>query len=121
MGKSGQRLNGRLTPRRKQILECIASLTKKSGYPPSLRELKAELGLRSFSTVWLHLEQLEFGGYIEREKHCNRSIRLVCAAKERDAAVARLAKALNLRYGLAIHDQDVFALLDEVCATLVAL
>lgn len=120
-GKSGQRLNGRLTPRRKEILECIRSLTERNHYPPTLRELKLALGLNSFSTVWLHLEQLEFGGYIVRDRNTSRSIRLVGYAGERDAAVGRLARALNQRYGLAIHDQDVFAMLTEAQAVLVPL
>lgn len=119
--KSGQRLTGKLTPRRQAILDTIQELTRQNYYPPTLRELKEALGLRSFSTVWLHLEQLEFGGYIERGRNRNRSIRVLTHTGERDAAVGRLAKALNLRYGLNIHDVDVFALLNDASATLVAL
>lgn len=48
-----------------------------SGIIPSVREIGAEMGLKSTSTVQFHLAALERAGYIERDPMHKRSIRIV--------------------------------------------
>ncbi len=44
--------------------------------PPTVREICAELGIKSTSTAHRYLGELEQGGYISRSEGLNRSIRL---------------------------------------------
>ena len=53
------------------IKECSAE-----GRVPSVREICEHTGLKSTSTVHLHLKSLEEKGLIERDKGLNRSIRI---------------------------------------------
>lgn len=48
-----------------------------SGVIPSVREIGAEMGLKSTSTVQFHLDALERAGCIERDPMHKRSIRIV--------------------------------------------
>lgn len=60
------RANG-LTPRQRQILECIETSISERGFPPSVREIGESVGLNSPSTVHTHLETLERLGYLRRD------------------------------------------------------
>lgn len=51
---------------REQILEFIREEIKAQGYPPTVREIKDAVGLKSTSTVHGHLDRLERDGYIRR-------------------------------------------------------
>ncbi|MDO5547817.1 MAG: transcriptional repressor LexA [Eubacteriales bacterium] len=68
--------------KQKRILEFIADFTTEKGYPPSVREIGAAVGLRSPSTVHAHLNKLRAMGYLQKEEHCTRSLTLVGAGKE---------------------------------------
>lgn len=57
-----------LTPKRRQILDFITSTTQERGYPPTVREIGAAVGLRSSSSVHYHLRALEEEGFIVRDK-----------------------------------------------------
>lgn len=46
------------------------------GVPPSVREICADLGIKSTSTVHRYLKQLEEDGYIKRDQNLNRSIKM---------------------------------------------
>lgn len=56
-----------LTDRQRQILEVIADHLRRHGYPPSVREIGAAVGLSSPSSVHSQLAQLERKGYLRRE------------------------------------------------------
>jgi len=56
-----------LTGRQRQLLEFIAGHIRENGYPPTLREMAAELGVRSPNGVNDHLKALERKGYILRQ------------------------------------------------------
>ena len=56
-----------LTSRQKQILAYIKDMLRTKGYPPSVREIGAAVGLRSSSTVHSHLTKLEEIGYLRRD------------------------------------------------------
>ena len=57
-----------LTKRQKQILNHLTKTIQQEGYPPSIREIGASLGIKSPRGVAGHLEALQRKGYIERER-----------------------------------------------------
>lgn len=59
------------------VLDAIRRTTLLRGYPPSIRELGAELGYTSTSTVVYYLRELEFKGYIRRVHGQPRAITVV--------------------------------------------
>lgn len=63
-----------LNERQRQILQFIQKETKTRGYPPSVREIGAAVGLKSSSTVHMYLVQLEEKGYIKRDPTKPRAI-----------------------------------------------
>jgi repressor LexA len=56
-----------LTPRQRQILEFVDAEVRRRGYPPSVREIGAAVGLTSTSTVHAHLSALVAKGYLVRD------------------------------------------------------
>jgi repressor LexA len=66
--------------RRQRIIEYIASSLRSSGYPPSVREIAAAVGLASTSAVHHHLSALERDGLLERDATQSRALRLTPAA-----------------------------------------
>ena len=69
-------MSEKLTKKQKAVLECIEDCIAKKGYGPTVREICAEIGLSSPSTVHVHLKALEEKGYIERDPLKSRSITL---------------------------------------------
>jgi len=67
-------LAGDLTKRQEEILRFIIQRTRESGYPPTVREIGKAVGLKSSSTVHLHLGVLEQKGYIKRDAAKTRAI-----------------------------------------------
>lgn len=63
-----------LTDRQRQILEFIAKQMRERGFPPSVREIGAAVGLTSPSTVHTHLETLQKHGYLRRDPDKPRAI-----------------------------------------------
>jgi len=56
-----------LNHRQKVILDFIQERIKTQGYPPSVREIGAAVGLKSSSTVHAHLVKLEEKGFIRKD------------------------------------------------------
>ncbi|MGI5880454.1 MAG: transcriptional repressor LexA [Syntrophomonadaceae bacterium] len=56
-----------LNKRQQAILDYIKQQLKSNGYPPSVREIGAAVGLKSSSTVHSYLVQLEEMGYIRKD------------------------------------------------------
>jgi repressor LexA len=56
-----------LTPRQREILEVIEQYQRERGFPPSVREIGAAVGLTSPSTVHSHLAALQKRGYLRRD------------------------------------------------------
>ncbi len=65
-----------LTGRQQQILDFIVSEVDMKGYPPSVREIGAAIGLSSSSTVHSHLSALERKGHIKRDPSKPRALLL---------------------------------------------
>jgi repressor LexA len=66
--------------RKQRIIEYIAATVRESGYPPSVREIAAAVGLASTSAVHHHLSALEREGFLERDATQSRALRLTPAA-----------------------------------------
>ena len=67
---------GNLTPKQQKIYDFIQSFTAEHGYPPSVREIGAAMGLKSPSTVHFHLKGLEEAGMIIKAEGKTRAITL---------------------------------------------
>ncbi len=65
-----------LTPKRKRILDFIASFFERKGYAPSVRDIVKNCDISSASIAQYHLKVLEKQGYIRREPETPRSISL---------------------------------------------
>ncbi len=65
-----------LTERQRSILEFIESQMRERGFPPSVREIGAEVGLTSPSSVHAHLATLQRFGYLERDPSKPRAIKV---------------------------------------------
>jgi repressor LexA len=53
-----------LSVRRRQILDAIVEHQRAHGYPPSIREIAAEVGLKSPASVKAHIDVLGAAGYL---------------------------------------------------------
>ena len=65
-----------LTQRQKQVLSMIRRHLSEKGAPPTIRELREGLGLKSLRGVTVHLDALVRKGHIERSRQA-RGIRLL--------------------------------------------
>lgn len=64
-----------LTARQEQVLQYIRQSITERGYPPTLREIGAHMGIRSTNGVNDHLRALERKGYLTREDMKSRALR----------------------------------------------
>ncbi len=72
MGPNNQSLTGK----QKRVLENIQLYINAKGEPPTLDELRQNLGFKSLRTVVQYIETLERKGFILRRKHARRNIEL---------------------------------------------
>ncbi|MGH1564762.1 transcriptional repressor LexA [Mumia sp. DW29H23] len=63
-----------LTPRQRRVLEIIRESIEQRGYPPSMREIGAAVGLASVSSVAHQLKVLERNGFVRRDPNRPRAI-----------------------------------------------
>ncbi len=68
---------GKLGKRQLAIYDFIRTYSAEHGYPPSVREIGAAVGLASPSTVHMHLKVLEEHGLIRRDSKKPRTIEVV--------------------------------------------
>lgn len=59
-----------------QIYDYIVQYSEQHGYPPSVREICAAVGLKSTSTVHTHLKNMQDKGMIERDASKQRALNL---------------------------------------------
>ncbi|HEY2511699.1 MAG TPA: transcriptional repressor LexA [Polyangiaceae bacterium] len=64
-----------LTQRQQMVLDYIRQSISDRGYPPTLREIGARMGIRSTNGVNDHLRALERKGYLTREDMKSRALR----------------------------------------------
>ena len=66
-----------LTKRQNEILNYIKEYIVQHGYPPTIREIGADLGISSPATIHAHLSNLEKKGVIRKQGSKNRAIELL--------------------------------------------
>lgn len=66
-----------LTRKQEESYQCIVRFTEEHGFPPTVRELGALLGVASTSTVFSRIRQLEKSGYIRRVPASPRAIEIL--------------------------------------------
>ncbi|MFQ5556622.1 MAG: transcriptional repressor LexA [Acidimicrobiales bacterium] len=64
----------KLTTRQREILDVIVEHQRDHGYPPSVREIGAAVGLKAPATVKSHLDNLRDAGYLRRDPNKPRAI-----------------------------------------------
>lgn len=67
----------RLTPQQEKVFKYIKEVILEKGYPPTVREIGAELGLKSPATVKTHMDALEAKGYIKRDPSKPRAVEIL--------------------------------------------
>lgn len=65
-----------LTSRQRQVLDVIAASVTNRGYPPTLREIAAELGVSGTLGIMKHLTALERKGFLQKRDGSSRGITL---------------------------------------------
>ena len=75
-----------LKDREKKILDFMKKEIKQKGYPPTVREICAALGIKSTSTVHKDIATLEKEGYIRKDPSKPRALMLVDSEEEAGAA-----------------------------------
>ena len=66
-----------LSERQKSILDVIKKFIAENGFPPTVREIGARVGLSSSATTYFHLKKLTENGYIKQDPSKNRTIELL--------------------------------------------
>ena len=87
-----------------KILDFIRSEIETKGYPPSVREICAAVGLRSTSSVHMHLTQLEKQGIIRRDATKPRALELLDSPLSRARSVPLVGKVTAGQPILAIEN-----------------
>lgn len=100
----------KLTAKQQQIYDYILAFTSEHGYPPSVREIGAAVGLKSPSTVHFHLKGLEEAGVIVKAEGKTRAISLPrtahAVAEETDPHANQVPVLGNVAAGAPILAQE---------------
>jgi repressor LexA len=84
-----------LTERQQEIWNYLVEYVDRHGYPPTVREIGAQVGLASPSTVHAHLANLERAGLLKRDPTKPRALELL-GREAREPAVREEDDALRL-------------------------
>lgn len=93
-----------LTSRQKEVLSFLGSFIEARGFPPSLREICARLGINGPKNARKHLDALEKKGFIKRSANISRAIEMLGGPAKR---LVSMPIAGSVRAGapnLAIED-----------------
>ena len=66
-----------LSERHRKIMDFLDRFQVQSGYSPSIRQIGDSIGVKSTSLIDYYLNQLQQMGFIERDEHVSRSIRVL--------------------------------------------
>ena len=82
--------------REEEILNFIHKQIESVGYPPSIREICAAVGLNSPSTVHAYIKKLEAKGLLEKDGSKTRAIRVVDSTESTDTWTEPVSEFLNV-------------------------
>ena len=82
-----------LSERHRKIMDFLDRFQDQSGYSPSIRQIGDSIGVKSTSLIDYYLNQLQQMGFIDRDEHVSRSIRVLKtpSAAQRVTEVVRTA------------------------------
>jgi len=69
-----------LKPKELRVFEYIKGRIREKGYAPSVREVCADLNIKSTSTAQMYIDRLVVKGYLERENGKSRTLKLAAEA-----------------------------------------
>jgi repressor LexA len=100
-----------LTEKQQQIYNYILAFSAQHGYPPSVREIGAAMGMKSPSTVQFHLDCLRKAGVIQKAEGRTRSLTVVgqrprSVGEESNPRVDRVPVLGNVAAGSPILAQE---------------
>ena len=78
-----------LKDREQKVLDFITDQIKKNGYPPTVRDIGAALGIKSTSTVQKSMNILEEEGFIRKQAGKRRAFEVVAGGAEKPQAPAQ--------------------------------
>jgi len=93
-----------LTTRQHAVLETIRSWIRERGYPPTIRELGKQLGIKSLRGVTTHLDAIAKKGFLKREPKA-RSISLLDLVAPFERAI-RVPIVGRIRAGAPVLAQE---------------
>lgn len=97
----------------KKILDFIRREIEEKGYPPSVREICAAVGLKSTSTVHAHLNTLEKKGYIRRDSTKPRALEVLDNSVSRGRTVPLVGRVTAGLPILAIENIEDYLTLPQ--------
>ena len=74
--------NGRKAALERDILLFIGTYRNENGFSPTIREIGEAVGLRSSSSVQMHLKQMEEAGTIKRRRNMPRTVAWIRPQKD---------------------------------------
>ncbi len=86
--------NNDLTKKEQLVFDYLVKSINENGYVPSVRDIGADLGIKSTSSVHLYLHNLEAKGFIEQDANKKRTLR-ISAAYARPAGKVPLLGAIT--------------------------
>jgi SOS-response transcriptional repressor LexA len=92
----------KLTEKQRAVLGFISQSVRERGYPPTVREIGAALGIKSTNGVNDHLTALERKGAIRRDPLVSRGI-TVTLLRDDDHERALLLEAARCAPAAAVH------------------
>jgi repressor LexA len=84
IGRGPMSRSKELTARQRQIYEFLVSYLDEHGFPPTVREICQEFGIRSTKGVTDHLSALEKKGHIRKRREASRGIDIINRRPKRD-------------------------------------
>jgi len=96
-----------------RILDFIKAEIEDKGYPPSVREICAAVGLRSTSTVHAHLNHLEEQGLIRRDSTKPRALEVLDGTQARGRSVPLVGRVTAGQPILAIENIEEYLSLPQ--------
>ena len=96
-----------------KILDFIKSEIEDKGYPPSVREICAAVGLRSTSTVHAHLNNLEQQGLIRRDSTKPRALEVLDGSQSRGRSVPLVGRVTAGQPILAVENIEEYLSLPQ--------
>ena len=96
-----------------KILDFIKREIEQKGYPPSVREICAGVGLKSTSTVHAHLNHLEQQGLIRRDSTKPRALEVLDGSQGRGRSVPLVGRVTAGLPILAIENIEEYLVLPQ--------